>query len=82
MIDTQSASEGAVTVRGNLGYRFAKDDEIAKWHDDQGLDSRTDEDTDTEDELTAQPANFTVEDADGLTVEDPPNDNKSPAKGK
>ena len=83
MVDPESAAKDAVTIRGNKGYRLATAEEITEWHDSQGLDSRTDEDSDTdENDFAAQPSNFTVEDADGLAVEDPVDTPKSSAKGK
>lgn len=82
MPDNKSAFPGAVTVRGNEGFRLASEDEIERWHDAQGLDTDTREDDEPDDdEAVPQPANFTVSDGDDVKdASDPIDKLKASAK--
>jgi hypothetical protein len=54
---------GHPLVRGNAGFDYASEEDIEKWHDDQGLDSDVREgDTSTDDEIRPQIANMAVKD--------------------
>jgi len=81
--DETSPFEGAVTVRGNAGYRRSTEDEIDKWHDDQGLDNDVrDEGVEPDEEAIPQIHNMTVEQPGQTALPDnkSTSDNKSAPK--
>lgn len=71
---------GVCRVRGNTGYRLAKDEEVDDWYEAQGLD-RTDDGTEPDDTVTPQPNNFTVADP-GVDVVNPPTGDASASKAR